>query len=192
MYKLDTIKNQLKIELDKAVALKKAWESVTFQTKKNGEPFKIMSKNISGAKYTVDDFAMQVGENRLTVYTHCTSSGYIHDTINCYELVKYLTDDDKIKKIINYVPKVSYLEQVYKYDIEDIKNAVIKRIAYFENRIKSLNTQLDIVDNIYIDFLKKYNKLLQELEVKCDTNDLSYSNHKNDIYYRIKEAIVGC
>lgn len=43
-YNLDGIKTSLKIEIEEREAILKAWENVTFPTKKNGEPFAVMSK----------------------------------------------------------------------------------------------------------------------------------------------------
>ena len=190
MNTINDIKKKLEKEIDDATAFLNAWTAVTFPTKKDGKPFANMSKNINGAKYTLENYAMQPGEYRLTVYTHCPSSGYIHDTIDCYELVRYLTDDDKIKKISNYMEKSPYLEQVYKYDIDDIKKAVADRIKYHEKRIQSLDEQLVRVEKAYNDFDTAYGEILDKLQNACDTDDIAYSNGRNDIFYAIKDAVI--
>ena len=190
MNTINDIKKNLEKEMDNATAFLAAWSAVTFPTKKDGKPFANMSKNINGAKYTLDAYAMQPGEYRLTVYTQNNLSGYIHDEICCYNLVKYLRDADKIKKTYNYMPKLSMLEQVYKYDIDDIKKAVADRIKYHEKRIQSLNEQLSRVEKAYNEFDAAYGKILDKLQEACNTNDISYSNGRNDLFYAIKDAVI--
>lgn len=190
MNTINDIKQTLQKEIDNATAFLTAWSAVTFPTKKDGTHFANMSKNINGAKYTLEAYAMQPGEYCLTVYTQSNLNGYIHDTIDCYVLVRYLKDADKIKKTYNYMPKLSILEQVYKYDLDDIKKAVADRIKYHENRIQSLNEQLLRVEKAYNDFDKAYSEILDELQEACNTDDISYSNGRNDIFYAIKDAVI--
>ena len=190
MNTINDIKKNLEKEIDSATAFLTAWASVTFPTKKDGKPFANMSKDINGAKYTLDAYAMQPGEYRLTVYTQSQSSGYIHDEIDCYVLVRYLKDADKLKKTNNYMPKLSMLEQVYKYDLDDIKKAVADRIKYHEKRIQSLNEQLSRVEKAYNDFDAAYGEILNKLQEACNTNDISYNNGRNDLFYAIKDAVI--
>ena len=190
MNTINDIKQKLQKEIDSATAFLMAWSAVTFPTKKDGKPFANMSKNINGAKYTLENYAMQPGEYRLTVYTRSNSSGYIHDEIQCYELITYLKDADKLSKTANYMPKLSMLEQVYKYDIDDIKQAVADRIKYHEKRIQSLNEQLSRVEKAYNDFDAAYCEILDELQKACDTDDIAYSNGRNDVFYAIKDAVI--
>lgn len=189
-YNLDGIKTELQKELNKTKALLQAWKNVTFPTKKDGTPFANMQKNIDGAKYTSISYAMQPGEYELNVYTFADGYGYINDTVYCYELVKYLKDDNKLSKKQNYMEKQSYLEQVYKYDLDDVKQAVTDRINYLHDRILTLKAQQNIVDYCYNEFYKMYDKALKELENNCaSAGSVGYSNNKNDIYYMILDTI---
>lgn len=189
-YNLDGIKTELNKRIDRNNALLKAWEKVTFPTKKDGSPFKVMSKNINGANYGKYDYAMQQGKMVLTIYAYSNLSGYISDEIQCYELVKYLKDENKKEKINNYMPKQSYLEQIYLYDLEDIKKAVSNKITYLKDRIKSLNKQIEIVDECYKCFLEKYDLIVKELSNNCSVViDPGFSNNKNDIYYMILDTV---
>ena len=120
-HNLDGIQTELKKRIAAQEARLAAWEAVTFPTKKDGSPFKVMSKNISGASYYMEAWAMQPGEYRLRVTTWADGSGYISSEIDVYCLVKYLPDENKRAKTQNYQPKLQYLEQVYTYDIDDIK-----------------------------------------------------------------------
>jgi hypothetical protein len=192
LYNLDGIRTELKKELSKNETLLKTLENVSFPTKKDGKPFAIMSKNFDGAKYQPISYAMQPGECELWFGGWDNLSGYIHDTITCYELVKYLKDDTMKAKTQNYQPKQSYLEQVYTFDLEDIKNAIQKKIQYYKDRIESLNQQLKIVDKCFNDFQNGYNKLIAELEQNCNiAGTVGYGGTGNDIFYMIRDTVLS-
>ena len=183
-YKLNEIITKLNYEIEQNKAFLIAWENVTFNIKKDGKPFQNMQKNISGASYHAISYSLQPGEYEITITAYVNKMGYMTDTISCYELIRYLKDENKIKKLHNYQPKITYLEQVYKYDLEDIKNAIQERITYRKNRIISLTKQIEIVENCYTLFEQGYNNLLVQLEKNCSAaGSIGYSNNKNDIYY---------
>ena len=189
-YNLDGIIAELKKELEKHIEFLAVWEKVTFPTKKDGTPFANMQKNIDGAK--IGNTAMcQPGEYNLTVNAYTNTSGYVHDTIDIYNLVKYLKDPAQIAKTQNYMPKQSYLEQVYAYDMDDIKQAVTARIEYMTKRVESLKAQIAKAENAYAAFKAAYATALDELQTNCDTQDVGYSNGKNDLYYAVKDTIVN-
>ena len=175
-YNLDGIKTELKKEISKNETLLKAWEGVTFPTKKDGKPFAVFSKNIEGAKYFKPEYTMQAGENKLSVGGWDDLNGYVNDEIECYTLVEYLKDENMINKTENYMPKSLYLKQVYKFDIEDVKQAVKNRIEYLKNRIESLNEQLLKVDNAYNTFKEMYCDMVNTLKENCNTNDPTFSD----------------
>ena len=189
-YNLDGIKTKLKKDISREKSLLAAWEEVTFPTKKDGSQFANFSKNIAGAKYYEEEYSMQAGEMELTVYTHDSMNGYIHDSIICYELVKYLKDENKLSKTANYMPKQICLEQVYKYDLEDIKEAIKNRIEYLKNRIDCLNKQMEIVDDCYNDFRRRYSEAIKTLKNNCSVaGSTGFSGGTNDIYYMILDTI---
>lgn len=190
-YNLDGIKTELKKNIEKTEELLKAWECVTYPTKKDGKPFAVMSKNIDGAKYQPISYAMQPGEYELHITVWTKLSGYITDSICCYTLVKDLKDDVKIKKIENYQPKQTYFEQVYTYDLEDIKNAVNTKIEYYKNRLVMLNKEFEIVDSCYTAFYEGYTKLIEELSNNCcKAGTVGYTEGRNDIFYMIKDTVL--
>ena len=189
-YNLDGIKTELVKNLEEAKAKKEAWEKVTFVTKKDGKPFSILGKNIVGAKISTKPYNMQIGQNILTVYSN-SGYKYISDEIDVYNLVKYLKDPAQIAKTQNYMPKQAYLEQVYVYDIDDIKQAVTARIEYMNLRIESLKEQIEKEENAYKAFKAAYAKALDELQANCDTQDVGFSNGKNDLYYAVKDTIIN-
>lgn len=189
-YNLDGIKTELTKEISKTETLLAAWEQVTFPTKKSGEPFATMSRNISGATYAAHEYTMQPGENGLRITKWDKINGYVSDEVDCYCLVKYLEDEKKIAKTVNYMPKQSHLEQVYRYDIEDIKEAVSNRINYLKDRIMALKAQFNIVDDCYNNFKKCYAKTIEELANDCKpAGSVGFSDGKNDIFYMILDTI---
>lgn len=167
-YNLDQIKTEIKKEIEIKKAFLEKWQAVIFPTKKNGEPFAVLSKNISGATYCLCEYATQPGENRLYICTWTSCSGYKTDEITLYELVRYLKDPEKIAKTENYMPKQAYLEQVYKYDLADIKKAISCRIEQLERDIKNLSAQLEKADAAFHAFREAYAVALEQLAENTD------------------------
>ena len=184
-YNLDEIKTELKKDIARHTAYAEAWEAVTFPVKKDGKPFAVMSKNISGAKYAAEAYAMQAGEYELTVYTQCRECGYIHDSIKAYELVRYMKDESMKAKTQNYMPKQSYLEQVYCFDLEDIKKAVADRAAYLREYVADLERQLAEVDSIFHRFRDAFADALKQLEA-----DTAHHTHK-DSFYAVRDTVLN-
>lgn len=163
-YDLNEIKEGLKKKIAVDNAFLEAWQKVTFPTKKDGKPFAVLSRNIEGATMSEMHFSLQKGENDLTVYTYSRGAGYVSDSIHMYDFVEYLTDKNKIAKKENYQPKQPFLNQVYTFDLEDIKNAVNERIEYFKNHIIELEKQLENADRVYYAFRDAYDKAIKTLQ----------------------------
>lgn len=190
-YDLKDIIKELEKELSKNESYLKAWQHVTFKSKKDGKPFSNMSKNIDGARYKHDEYSLQPGENKLVIYINDPSLGYISDHLDCYELVKYLKDPVKISKKENYLEKQALLEQVYCYDLEDIKTAVKERIEHLEDRIGSIKKQIAISEIAYNNFKLNYESALQQLKDDCiKAGDIGFSENRNDLYYLVKDTII--
>lgn len=185
IYSFKDVKEDLEKTIDRQEALLNEWKKVTFPTKKDGKPFAIMSKNINGAKYQQASYAMQPWENELCIVAFSTKNGYVSDTIKCYEYVKYLHKEEQKAKTENYLPKITYLEQVYCFDLEDIKEAVQERIEYIENYIQDLKQQISKAEEIYQDFKKAYFEVMETLERKTET-----FKHK-DLYYDLKDLVIS-
>ena len=184
-YNLDGIVTNLKKELDTCEAFLEKWKSVTFPTKKDGTPFANLQKNIVGARVFTPAY-MMFGENQIEITTWTKLSGYQNDTVNAYCLVEDLKDECKKAKTQNYQPKQSYLRQVYTYDIEDIKEAIEKRINSLEARKNSLINQIENAERIYREFECAYKKAVSDLADKCaEINDPTYNNSKNSLYYAV-------
>lgn len=191
-YNLDGIKTKLKNEIEEREAILKAWENVTFPTKKNGEPFAVMSKNINGATYKKADYCFLSANNVVLNVVANNNYKWVTDSVNCYTLVRYLKDKNKIAKTENYMPKESCLEQIYKYDLEDIKEAVNNRIKFLKENIESLKKQLEIADKAYIAFRKAYEDAMNVLDNVTETKKDEYSFLKSNILETVKERYPYC
>ena len=143
----------------------------------------VLSKNISGATLYVDEYAMQPGENKLRVVTWSKRTGSVVSSIDIYCLVKYLKDEKKKAKTENYMPKQAYLEQVYRYDLEDIKEAVTAKIDRLQTEIQQLKEQLEISATVFQDFRKAYGAALEKLEKD------SKKESNSTLYYMILETV---
>ena len=175
-YNLEGIKTKLNKRLSYEKSILQAWENVTFPTKKDGTPFKIMSKNFDGAKMYHDDIAWHDYEKKLKVGAFDDLNGYIDESISCYEKVKYITDKSMLEKTENIMPKEPMLEQVYVYDLNDIKNEIAKTIKRHKENIVSLEKQIDQAEKAYNDFVEAYRKAIQELEENAgDETSLFYA-----------------
>lgn len=172
-YNLDGIKTELSKRLSYEKSILQAWENVTFPTKKDGTPFKVLSKNFDGAKMYHDDIAWHDYEKKLKVGAFDDLNGYIDESIPCYEMVKYITDKSMLEKTGNIMPKEPMLEQIYVYDLEDIKKEIKNRIEYHKKNIVSLEKQLDQVEKAYNDFVADYKKAIKNLAETCGANDNS-------------------
>lgn len=183
----------IKTALSKDIAIKRrhleAWEKVTFPTKKDGKPFAQMSKNIDGAKYEPVSYG-SFGQYELTIHLWVDGAGYTSDCIYCYEYVEDLKDETRKAKTENYMARESYLKQLYKYDLDDIKQAIKVRIEYLKQRIASLEKQLEIADHCYNAFKEAFGTALADLEKNCmEAGDSGFSGNRNDIYYMILDTV---
>lgn len=181
-YNLDGIKTELEKRLSYEKSILKAWENVTFPTKKDGTPFKVMSKNFDGAKLYLDNFAWHDYEKRLKVNTFDDLNGYISEDINCYNQVKYISDKSKLEKVSNIMPKEPMLEQVYVYDLDDIKEDIKKTINRHKENIMSLEKQIVQAEKAYNDFVADYKKAIENLIETCGAND-------NSLFYAVRDTV---
>lgn len=180
-YNLDGIKTELGKRLSYEKSILKAWEDVTFPTKKDGTPFKTMSKNFDGAKMYHDDIAWHDYEKKLKVGAFDNLNGYINESISCYEIVKYITDKSMLEKTENIMPKEPMLEQVYVYDLNDIKNEITKTIKRHKENIVSLEKQIIHAEKAYNDFVEAYRKAIQELEENA--------GKETSLFYAVRDTV---
>lgn len=180
-YNLDGIKTELEKRLSYEKSILQAWENVTFPTKKDGTPFKVMSKNFENAKFYNDITAWHDYEKKLKVGAFDNLNGYIDESISCYEMVKYITDKSMLEKTENIMPKEPMLEQVYVYDLDDIKEDIKKTINRHKENIMSLEKQIIQAEKAYNDFVEAYRKAIQELEENA--------GEKTSLFYAVRDTV---
>lgn len=191
-YNLDGVKKSIEKEIDRYQCMKKEWESVKFPTKKNGEPFSIMSKNFENATYFGSTYLEQGYKGKvlnptLKVCFNTKLSGYCNDELFLYKYVKYMDNNKFIDK-----REKNTFNDVYIYDLEDIKQAVNDRIDYLEKYIVSLKRQLEIADNAYNTFREAYKNAMEVLNNVTETTEDTYSTLKSNIRDTIKEHYPYC
>lgn len=184
LYNLDGIQTELRKKIERKEVALAAWQSVTFPTKKDGTAFKVLSKNISGAALYSEEYAMQPGENKLRVHGWGKTTGYVESYIYVYCHVSDLKDAKKIAKVENYMPKLSMLKQIYRFDLEDIKEAVANKIEQLQKDIDRLNHDLEVSSAAFAEFQKAYREALSKLAV--DTG----KDNNPSLYYMVVDTVT--
>lgn len=179
-YNANDIRKELEHDLEKALRLKAAWESVTYPTKKDGTPFALMAKNFGGATYRPSKYASRDGENELEVHAQSDTCGWITDTLACYANADDLTDTQKSKPE-NLMPKTPIWKQLYRYDLNDIKTRVLQRIDYLDKYCTELRGDLARLNDAYNVYLAALAKARTELYAQLTDNGA----HDTHAYYEI-------
>lgn len=182
-YNLDSIIVSLRKELSKSKTFLEAWEAVTFPTKKDGKPFAAMGKNIKGAKYEKEQFSLSGYSYSVTVSAWDKSNGYVSDSIKAYEQVRYIKDESMKAKTANYMPKESMIEQMYLYDVDDIKKAIARRIDNLREYIADLEKQIEKAGDVFLTYRNAYASAMVELQEA--TKEFS---HKN-LFYAVRDCV---
>lgn len=151
-YAVENLKKEKERDLAQYIAFNDAWGKVTFPTKKDGTPFKNVSKNFNGAKYYIGAYSITDCNYMLDVYTSVNykngGTEYISDSIYCSENLKYMKDPinpDNIRK------QGACVEDQYLYDLNEIKNILIpRRIKYYADQIHRLEVELQNFDAIAV------------------------------------------
>lgn len=159
----DDIKKEWKRELDECKAFKAEWEKVTFPTKKDGTPFKNMSKNFEGATYKLCRYATYSYEHQLEICTKCNGT-YISDEIECYKYLRYWKPDNEQEEKIKDNVINNGKGGVYVFDINDIKKAVKQRINELQEEIGEIEKDIENLDTVYDNFTESYKSALTALK----------------------------
>ena len=151
-----------------------------------------MSKNFENATYMGSTYLKQGYKDKvlnptLKVCFHTNLSGYHKDELYLYKYTKYMDENEFADK-----REKNTFNDVYVYDLEDIKQAVKDRIEYLEKYINSLKRQLEIADSAYNAFKEAYKNAMEVLNKATETTENTYSTLKSDIRDTIKERYPYC
>lgn len=153
-YDLDGIQTEIKREIERTKCLIETWEKVIYPTKKDGTPFKIISKNFDGATYTEKNNGAE-----LSICGWSEFSGYEHDIIFCHE-TKY--DHGQYTTIL--------------YDINQIKEKINNRIDDLKDNLVSLEKQLEVSKKAYTEFQEVYENMRNSLKELSGCKNEQYGN----------------
>lgn len=184
-YNLDDIRTEINNYLAEAETKLKAWEAVTYPTKKDGKPFAAISRNINGANYHTSQYASRPDENLLTVWGYTARGKYISDDIYCYENVPDLRDDNKKAKTQNHQREYSCWKALYKYDLDDIKAAVSERCKFLYRYCADLRADLLQIDNAY----QAYAKAVQAANTALEATLTDNGTRDTYAYNLIKDSV---
>lgn len=90
--------------------------------------------------------------------------------------------DKPTRKPENLAPKCSMLNQIYIYDMEDIKEAITNRIEYLVKRLEDLKKQKENAPTAF----ENYKKAITE--ARKNLAEDSFKNENNDLYYLVLDT----
>lgn len=129
-YKYREIEKALKNDLDKYETLTTLWGNVSYKAKKDGTPFKTLSKNIIGAEVRQKRYATHAYEKELFVCDRTKDGQFVSDGIDLYVPTKYAS--------ASYLKKKQNIDdEIYYLDLEDVKLKIADRIKYCDQMNKS-------------------------------------------------------
>lgn len=159
-YKLEKIKDELKRSLARDCEILRLWEAVEYKTKKDGQPFKLISKSFENAKYRKASYGNYY---ILEVSSLSSELGYINDWIRL--------EDYRTKEKIT--------------DIEKIKEMIEKKKEYFKNEVAKTNDRINRLDSSFVKFEIAYTKALGQLAY-----DLGCTKEFDSLFYRIRKIVT--
>ena len=118
------------------------------------------------------------------MYTHCESKGYINDNFSCYEVAKYIKKDDPRQEKKQNFFKIPPFEEIYNYDLDDIKEKIKTRIAYYKGQAADIKKQIAAADKAYNTFKTEYEKLMLKLQKMT-----VFENGNTELKYKILKSI---
>ena len=172
--KIEDIKKLLEKRLKNTVEELDAWRRVERVKTKKGEDFAILSKNFNNCYFS--DLFHDNEHPIVKIYV-----GYQESTIDIYGYLDELPENDERKK--DYIK--SFIRQKYKYNTDEIENAIKDKIEHLKNREKSFKNQLKNVDKC----VKKINKKINELKEILKSEDLKEGYYQNTLGYALIDFI---
>lgn len=153
---------KLEKELDLHESLCKAWQGVTRNYKKNGEPFANLQQNFNGLTVSGASYSLHANEKELSVTTKTNRSGYQSESIHNTELAKHTRFEVDESRII----KESYLEPYFFLTVDELQTLIDEKINYHLKRVSDLKKAIEenekdnkIIENILEYMGKEFEKI---------------------------------
>lgn len=183
IYNYEDIKNRLQESIEYYDTLVKLWESVEYPTKKDGTPFKVLSKNFEnayiGKYYPVEDWSNPY----LTVYGRDDRGNFQEDHMS-------LVADKYNKSVPEHNPDRETRTTGWGYTneimtLDEIKQTIKERVEMFKDCKDKTEKALAISE-------KKFKEVQQKvLELK----DIIYSEEveavDSGLEYSLREYVAG-
>ena len=133
-YIVNDATEEMKKSLQEAETLAELWGAITYPTKKNGEPYAVLSKNFANCRVGLSRIAIYDFEKAIEVHGRTASGHYIYDSLNCYYAMGGYSKYPRAEAHPERVTKPSpYLVPFYVLSLDEIKEDIATRKAYWES-----------------------------------------------------------
>lgn len=176
---MDSIVSDAKEELTKSMetaeTLAELWGAITYPTKKNGEPYAVLSKNFANCTIGLSRIAMFDFEKAVSVHGRTKSGYYVDDSLNCYETLGSYEKHPRAEAHPERVTKPSpYLVPFYVLSLDEIKEDIENRRAYWERTANDYKDALAKIEDAMVEVLSGIGKIVDKCEAENGKTVTSY------------------
>lgn len=157
---LEAVKENLKKRIDNYTARIEMWEGVKRVYKKDGTPFKVLSKNFTGARF--EDSSKYDPRPELHVFGRI-GSRYESETLNAWGYV----DEHKFNPEGREINGGGCVREWFVLTPDEIEQEVAERIAQLKGYRADLEKQLADADDIFTTFSEAIEKAFAEMTAKA-------------------------
>lgn len=162
----DVIEKQVK-EINEAEALRKAWASVEFPTKKDGTEFQSLAKNFTNCTLNTKSYAMFNFEKGISVFARTHDGSPVYDSIDTYDALNRHIKNERAEAHPERVIKPSqYLVPFYVKSVEDLRADIMNKTVYWAKVANDKKQMLITFEKETKDLVDKIGDLFTEFEEK--------------------------
>lgn len=170
IYNLSDIIENLKDEKENYEKKLQAWKNFKIVTKKDGNPFSVLSKNFEGASIGKYSIVEDSDHPYLTVNYQTDRTGYNSDHIQIFHFLDELPVSDERRK--EYKPQ--FMRQTVTMTYDEIVTTVKDYIENLKSQIKDYERQISIAETTYSNYMNKVTEAKNELLKACGEEDSLY------------------
>lgn len=157
---------------DNYIAILGAWKKVKRLYKKDGTPFKVLSKNFEGCKFATPYYSNDKSDLQLKIHIRTPFDGIVEDEIYLYRPLESLPTIENREILRNYGLLT----------LGEIEHEINKKIEWYENTIKKYNRYIENIDNYF-------NVVDENLENIVNTLKQYNNDDERSIYYAMRQYI---